>query len=328
MRIARLTGVLATLAALALGTTACGSDAASPTPAESGAIEPQTASILMNWFAQAEQGGYWDAMENQYAKEAGVTLDVQQGGPGIQTVPQVASGQSDFGIANADEILIARNNGLPIVAVASAYDTNLQCMMAHASTGIDSFEDLNGHQVSRVPSPYFDYLKQHFKLTDIEDINYTGSLADFKRNTDLVQQCFMTSDVYNAEKEGIDLSVLSVAEDGGYNPYGLLLFTTEKVINEKPEVVQEVVQATVKGWENFLADPADAKTAISAANKDADVPTMDASAEIIKEGNYLGDSIGEMTTERWEELRDQLASIDQLPKDFDVSSSFTNDYLP
>ncbi|WP_427015654.1 ABC transporter substrate-binding protein [Pseudarthrobacter sp. P1] len=324
MRVKVFAGAIASAAVIALGATGCGSAAASG-PSSSA---PQTATVLMNWFAQAEQGGYWDAMQNQTEKAAGVTLKVQQGGPSIQTIPQVAAGQADFGIANADEVLVARKNGLPIVAVAAAYDTNLQCIMSHKSIGATDFSGLNGHQVSRVPSPYFDYLKSHFKLDKVEEINFTGSLADFKRNDNLAQQCFVTSDVYNAGKEGIDVNVLNVAKDGGYNPYGLLLFTTDKVVKEKPELVKSVVKASVAGWKSFLADPSAAKTAITAANKETDSATFDASAKTIKDGNYLGGSIGTMTDERWSTLRDQLASIGQVPAGFDAKTAYTNAFLP
>lgn len=324
MRASQVFATLASTAVIALGATACSSPAEqAPTVAK-----PQAASILMNYFAQAEQGGYWDAMQNQYAKDQGVTLEVRQGGPGIQTIPQVAAGKADFGIANADEVMVARKNGLPIVAVASAYDTNLFCLMSHKSMGITSFEQLNGQQVARRPAPYFDYLKSHFKLDDVKEINFTGSLADFKRNEKLIQQCFVTSDVYNIGKEGIDVNVLSIAKDGGYNPYGLVLFSTEKMIKDNPGLVRAVVDSSIKGWTSFLADPADTKKAVMAANKDANPDTFDAAAKTIKDGNYLGSSIGTMTPERWLTLRDQLASIGQIPADFDPAAAFTNDFLP
>lgn len=325
----RLFPVVATLAIASIGLTACsGSSPAATTSGQSATNQPQTATILTNWFAQAEQGGYWDAMDKQYAKDKKITLVVKQGGPGIQTIPQVAAGQADFGIAQADEVLVARKNGLPIVAVAAGFDTNLQCMMFHQGQGIQTFADLNGHQVSRVPSPYFDYLKAHFKLTNIKDINYTGSMADFKRNTDLVQQCFITSEPFFAKKEGINIGLLSVAKDGGYNPYNNLLFTNEALIKKNPALVSAVVASSVQGWKNLLVDPSAAKAAVLKANKDADPAAFDYAAQIIKAGGYLGSPIGGMTDERWKTLRDQLASISQVPASFDYTKAFTTEFLP
>ncbi|MEU9845779.1 ABC transporter substrate-binding protein [Actinomadura sp. NPDC048032] len=296
--------------------------------AAGGSTEKNTV-ILTNWFAQAEQGGYWQAMAEQPAKGDGVTLNVKQGGPGIQTIPQVAAGQAAFGVANADEVLVARKNGLPIVAVAAGFDTNLQCMMFHKAAGIKTFKDLNGHTVARVPSPYWDFLKHNFGLNRVKEINLNGSLADYKRQPGFVQQCFVTSEPYTAQKEGVkDFAMLSVAKDGGYNPYGNLLFTTERVIKENPDLVKKVVAASVQGWKNFSVDPGKAKAAVQKANPDTVPEAFDFGAATIKEGGYLGAEPGSMTDERWKTLRDQLGSFGAVPKDFDYGKAFTTKYLP
>ncbi|MFI0366554.1 ABC transporter substrate-binding protein [Actinomadura sp. 1N219] len=285
--------------------------------------------ILTNWFAQAEQGGYWQAAAEQPAKSDGVTINVKQGGPSIQTIPQVTSGQATFGVGNADEVLVARKNGLPIVAVAAGFDTNLQCMMFHKPAGIRTFKDLNGHMVARTPSPYWDFLKHQYGLSKVKEINNTGSLADYKRQQGFVQQCFVTSEPYTARKEGVkDFAMLSVAKDGGYNPYGNLLFTTERVINENPELVKQVVAAVVQGWKNFNSDPSKAKALVQKTNPDSVPDAFDFAAKTIREGGYLGGKPGSMTDERWKTLRDQLGAAGVVPKDFDYGKAFSTKYLP
>lgn len=306
----------------------CSSGGSSTSSGSAGGGKTQTASILMNWFAQAEQGGYWEAMSKQYAANKGVTIDVKQGGPSIATIPQVASGQANFGVGNADELLVARKNGLPIVALAAAYNTNLQCMMFHKGTGITSFPDLNGHQVARAPLTYWDYLAKHFNLTNVQAISDNGSLADFKRNQNLVQQCYVTSEPYVAKQQGIDFGLLSVAKDGGYNPYGVLLFTTESVVKQNPDMVRAVTAATVQGWTDFLADPSAAKKAVIAANNQTDPAAFDYAAQTIKSGGYVGSPVGGMTDARWKMLRDQLASIGLIPADLDYTKAFTTAFLP
>ncbi|MBO2455749.1 ABC transporter substrate-binding protein [Actinomadura barringtoniae] len=315
------TGVIA-LAALGTAATGCAGQAASGAAAKNPVI-------LTNWFAQAEQGGYWQAAADQTAKGEGVTLNVKQGGPGIQTIPQVTAGQATFGVGNADEVLVARKNGLPIVAVAAGFDTNLQCMMFHKPSGISSFKDLNGRTVARIPSPYWDYLKHGFGLNKVKEINNTGSLADFKRNKDLVQQCYVTAEPYTAQKEGIkDLALLNVAKDGGYNPYGNLLFTTEQVIKQNPDLVRKVVAASIRGWKDFNTDPAAAKKTVLSTNPDTVPDAFDFAAATIKKGGYLGADPGSMTDQRWRTLRDQLGSAGVVPKDFDYQKAFTTKYLP
>lgn len=318
----KLSWMAASLALVSLGLTAGISSASAAKP------KPQRATIVMNWFAQAEQGGYWDAMGKQYAKASNVTIVVKQGGPGIQTLPQVAAGQFAFGVGNADEVLLARKNGLPIVAIAAGFNTNLQCMMFHADQNIKTFADVSGHQVARVPSPYFDYLKLHFKLTEIQDVNFTGSMASFKLNNDLVQQCFVTAEPYAASQAGIDIGYLSVAKDGGYNPYGNLLFTTEALIKKNPALVRAVTAAVVKGWKNLLVHPSVAKAAAMKANKDIDPAAFDYAVEAIKTGGFLGVKPGVMTSTRWKVLRDQLASIKLVPSNFNYMKAFTNAFIP
>lgn len=328
MKFSRVVKVAAVLAAAGMVITGCSSAGDGGTSSSKNAKPQQTVKVLMNYYAQAEQGGYWDAGENQYSKADGVTYDVVPGGPGIQTIPQVASGSYQFGIGNADEVLIARKSGLPVVTVMSVYDTNLFVMISHKSANITSFADLNGHQVAHRPAPYFEYLKKKFNLNKIQEVNFTGSIANFKVNPNLVQQGFATSDVFQMGQNNIPVNVLSVAKDGGYNPYGLVLFTTEKYIKQNPDAVKAVVAASVKGWENFLKDPADAKKAIFASNKDADDATFAASWKTITEGDYIGKPVGNMTKERWNDLGAQLESIGELPKGFDVASAWTDKYLP
>lgn len=316
---------IAGAAVLALGLAGCGGGGGNEAD---GADGPQEATILTNWFAQAEQGGYWAAEAEGIAEKNGVDLTVKQGGPGIQTIPQVAAGEADFGVGNADEVLVAVESGLPIVAVAAGPAKNLQCMAYHESTGIAGFEDLNGHTVARVPSPYWDYIRDSFDLTDVNEINI-GDLASFQNDTDLVTQCFITSEPYTIEKMGMtDVGYLRVFEDGGYNAYQNLLFTSQRFIDEHPDVVQAVVESSTAGWQALVDDPAATKDLVMKTNPDGDPGVFDYTVGLFSDDpSYLGEHIGEMTDDRWNELGEQLAQVDLLPKDFDVSKAYTTEFL-
>lgn len=313
---------LAGAAALVLGLTGCAGGG------DEGDGEAATASILTNWFAQAEQGGYWAAEAEGLAEDAGVDLTVTQGGPGIQTIPQVAAGEADFGVANADEVLVAVSNGLPIVAVAAGPAKNLQCMAYHESTGIEGFEDLEGHTVARVPSPYWDYIRDSFELTDVNEVNI-ADLATFQNDEEMVSQCFITSEPYNIEEMGIeDVGYLLVGEDGGYNAYQNLLFTTIPFLDQNPEVVEAVVGASVDGWQVMMDDPTATKELIMATNTDADPEVFDYTIGVFEDDpEMLGDNIGDLSDERWQELTEQLIQIDLLPGDFDPSEAYTTEFL-
>ena len=123
----QLRRLLATVAALVLvaALAACGSDDSSSSSSDSAKDSgPKTeqVTLLMNWFAQAEQGGYWQAQAAETGKADGLSIEVKQGGPQIQTIPQVAAGEADFGIAQADELMLARGEGVPVVEVFGGMD--------------------------------------------------------------------------------------------------------------------------------------------------------------------------------------------------------------
>lgn len=290
--------------------------------------ETQKVDVLMNWFAQAEQGGYWQADAAGLGKDQGVDLNVRQGGPQIQTIPQVASGESMFGIGQADELLLARSEGVPVVEVFGGMDKYLQCMMFHADQDINDWPDLEGHQVAVAPSGgFWPFIKGKYDLDDVQEVNFTGDMATFARNKELVQQCFITSEPYVADQEGIDIEAKLIA-DAGYNPYGQGLFTTERVIQEDPELVRAVVAAVQQGWEDYLKDPTKGNELILETNKDMEQAKLDFAHKEIKTGDYFADPIGSMEAERWETIADQLRDAGVLTKDVDPSEVWTDEFMP
>jgi len=326
----RFTAVIAAISVV-LVVAACGSssNSSSSSGSSSGsAAKTQKVTLLMNWFAQAEQGGYFEAQAKGIGKADGIDINVQQGGPQIQTIPQVAAGKADFGVAQADELMLARSNGVPVVEVFGGMDKYLQCLMYHPSSGIKNFADISGHQVAMAPSGgFWPYLKQHYHISNVKEINFTGSLGEFKRNKDLVQQCFITSEPYYATQQKIDHAELMVA-DSGYNPYSQGLFTSEQMIKDHPDVVRKVVAAVQKGWTDFLADPSAAKALIIKVNKDTDPAAFDYAAKELKTGNYLGNPVGGMVAARWNTLKQQLKSTGVLSKDVDASQVWTDQFVP
>lgn len=315
---------------LALAACGGGSDSSTSTSAStsgSSSSEPVKATLLMNWFAQAEQGGYWQAQAAETGKKDGLTVDVKQGGPQIQTIPQVAAGQADFGVAQADELMLAKAEGVPIVEVFGGMDNYLQCLMFHPDAGIKDFSDISGHQVAVAPSGgFWPYLKGKYNLTDVQEINFTGSLAEFKRNKNLVQQCFITSEPYFAKQQNIPFETMMVSKSG-YNPYSQGLFTSEKMIKDHPETVQKVVDAVREGWSQFLQDPAKAKALVLQVNKDMEPAAFDYAAKVLADGNYFAPDIGSMTAERWNTLHQQLQDAGVLDKDVDPSTVWTDQFV-
>jgi len=286
-----------------------------------------TVTALMNWFAQPELGGYFQAEAEGLGADGGVRIDAVQGGPQIQTVAQTASGEFDYGVGQADEMLLARAEGAPLVMVLGTLDTNPQCMAWHPDSDINGFEDFSGHPVAVAASiGYWAWMKEHYDYTNIREINFTGSLAEFQRNEQLVQQCYITDDPYVAEQEGIPMEAKLIA-DAGYNPYGNALFTTEERIESNPEEVRAVVAAIKQGWESYLQDPTAGDELILQENDELPEGRLDFTHKKLRQ-ELVADNIGCMTEKRWNRLADQLRQVDALEPDFDVSAAWTNEFIP
>src|SRR4051794_10259620 len=129
----------------------------------------------MNWFAQAEQGGYWQAPAADAGKSQGTTFQVLPGGPAVPTIPQGAAGKAHLGGGRAGGPSPARAEGVPVVEVFGGMDKYLQCMMFHKAAGIKDFSDISGRQVAVAPSGgFWPWIKGHYKLKNVKEINFTG----------------------------------------------------------------------------------------------------------------------------------------------------------
>lgn len=315
---------LPTLAVLLLTVAGCGGSSNNGSGGSSGGGTAQ-AKILNNWFPEPETGGFYQAAAKGIDKQHGVKIKVLPGGPQVQTIPQVASGQSQFGISNADQILLAREQGIPIVAVYGTYNKNLQCLMYHPGAGISKASDINGHDVAVQPGPnYWLWVKQHFALNNVKEVNDTGTLSQFKLNNNLVQQCFVTNEPYLAKRKGIPTKYFVVG-DLGYNPYGDLLFTTESMIKKNPKLVRSVVAASKAGWESYLKDPAPANAVIEKEQPQTDHGQVAYANKIM--GTYVGTDPGAMTSSRWKTLYDQMRTAHLLKKSTNPNDAFTTKFL-
>ena len=126
---------------------------------------PTQASQVMNWFAQSSQGGFFAALKNGEYQKLNVQMTNEQGGPQIAAVPLVASGKHTFGMAQADQVMLARQEGIPVVAVFGTFATNPQALMFHSSQPVKDFADLNGRKVYVSPtSTYWLYFLNKYQL--------------------------------------------------------------------------------------------------------------------------------------------------------------------
>ncbi|WP_057774753.1 ABC transporter substrate-binding protein [Cytobacillus dafuensis] len=287
---------------------------------------------VLNWYAQPAHGGLYAADSKEFYDEAGLDVKIEQGGPQVSPTQIVASGKAQFGISHADEILIAVDEGLPLVAVAASFQTTQQAFAFHKGQDIKDIPDFNNRTVFVTPGAgYWEFLKQKYDLSNVKEMAHTGTLINFIADEQAVAQVFAASEPFVLEKEGVDIDMLYL-KDTGYSPYSNVIFTTEKFLKEDPEAVKAFVESTIKGWNYYNDHPAEVNKYLKEVNKDLDVELMAKEAEAQKEFIYDGDGkthgVGFMKKESWEEMKEILLNLNLIKDDIDVSKVFTTEFLP
>lgn len=311
---------------------ACGSNNNAATSGDSASKELTKVTSVSNWFAQAEHGGLYAAKEKGYYEEAGLDMTITPGGPQVSATQIVASGKAQFGMAQADEILLARQNGIPLVVVFASFQTNPQGIMVHNNQNIASAADLNGRQVYvNSGAVYWEFLKKAYKLDDVQVMAYTGSLAPFLDDETTAIQGYVTSEPYQIAQQKVEADFLLNA-DAGYNPYANVLFTTESYLKDHPDMVKAYVEATARGFGYYKDNYEEINTVIQKENPDTTLDSMKYASETMIQLVFGGDAeangVGYMTQERWESLAGQMMEIGLLTSKLDVSKAFTTEFLP
>ncbi|WP_218573025.1 ABC transporter substrate-binding protein [Pseudomonas sp. gcc21] len=294
------------------------------------AAELTPVTIITNWYAQAEQGGVYAAKAMGIYEEHGLDVTIRMGGPQVNNVQLLMGGKGDFSMGYALQSLNAVQQDIPMVAVAAFFQKDPQTLVTHTGVGNDSLADLKGKGL-RIPTSgrvaYWPWLKAEYGFTDDQLRPYDYSFGPFIADEQTVQQGYVTNDGYFLAKEGVEAQSLLLA-DYGWNAYSATLDTTQALIDENPELVQNMVAATAKGWAAYFEDPAQANALIKADNPDmADDLLAYSTGKMQEEGMLLsGDAAdgqyGIMTAERWELFFNDMAKAGTLPADLDWEKAF------
>jgi len=297
-----------------------------------GAEDDGSIKLILNWFPKSQMGGYYAADTEGYYEENGLEVDIQPGGPEVSAIQQVVAGDGDFGLAHADQLLLARNEGMELVAIAATMQNSPQVLMTHEGHGLENFEDLNG-RTAYIESviPYWEYLTNHYQLDEVNEVSYSGQYVNFVTEMEAVSQAYETSEPYWMEKEGINTETLLLSESG-YNPYNVVMFTTKEYLEKNEEVVANFVDAFTEGWTYYRNNYQDVNEVIMEANGEIALDDLEFEAETQEPFIFGGDAetygFGYMDESRWETLIEQLYSLELIDEPVQSSEVFTNEFLP
>jgi NitT/TauT family transport system substrate-binding protein len=166
----------------------------------------------------------------------------------------------------------------------------------------------------------------------VREIPATYSVANFLADKDYIQQCFVTSEPFFAQKAGANVRTLLISTTG-YQPYRVM-FTSRQFLAEHPDVVQRFVTASVQGWTNYLANPGMVDGELTKLNPAMSPEQMQFSIDTLKQDRFIaGDGtpdshLGHFTAERWSTIYGQLAALKVIAQPIDPATAYTLQFAP
>lgn len=291
-----------------------------------------------NWKAQAEHGGFYQAVAAGIYEKHGLEVTIRPGGPQVNHRQLMLAGKIDFYMAgNMFSAFNNAENDIPTVMVAAMFQKEPQILMAHPDVGNDRLEDLVGKPImisDLVRQTVWQWLKATYGYSDEQIRPYRFNSAPFLADPQAIQQGYVTSEPYAVEKEAGFEPVVFLLADHGYQSYSTLIETMRATAEDNPDLVQRFVDASIIGWYDYLyGDPSLGNALIKADNPDMTddkiafaIETMRAYG-IVDSGDSETLGIGAMTEERWNNFLAFAKEAGIYPQDLDISDVYTTAFI-
>ncbi len=291
-----------------------------------------------DWKAQAEHGGFYQAVAAGLYKKAGLDVTIHEGGPGIDNQQLIAAGAVDMAMgANSFFPLNLVQAGAPVKAVMAAFQKDPQMLMTHPRDDIKTLADMKGKPIMIADSSintFWVWLHAKFGFEDTQIRKYTFNMAPWLVDKTAIQQGYLSSEPFLVMKEGVTPKVFLLA-DYGYPGYSAMVLVPQKLIDSKPAVVKAFVAASIQGWHDYLyGDNKAANELIKHDNPDMTDDVIAYGIAKMKEygiadgGDAAKGGIGTMTDARWKEFFDIMVAQKVYPADLNSKAAYTLDFLP
>jgi NitT/TauT family transport system substrate-binding protein len=295
--------------------------------------EPTAVSVRLAWVYDMAEVGLFLGKDSGAFADNGIKLTIEPGGFGLDPIRLVASGTSDFGVAGAGNLLLARSQGVPVVAIGAEFQNTPVGFVVREDSDIQSFADFRGRRIGVQTGADTDVLyrallaRNNMKNTDVREVPIQYDAVPFVANKIDVLPAYVTNQPVTLRRQGVNVRVISAASQG-LDYYGNVYFTTEKMIRENPELVRSFLRATRRGWEGAFSNKQAAIDSVKSRSEDFDAGGLgeiyDAVMPFIRpeNGPFLT-----MSQVRWQTTKDVLSAAGLLTSDVDINRAFTNDFI-
>ena len=292
--------------------------------------------VQLDWVAEPEHGGFYQAEARGFFREEGLDVTLIPGGPGANVRQKLTTGQADIGQSASTDVILAINEGAPLVQIAAVFQNDPSVLMLHADNPISRFEDLNGKTIMARPEwTFLPYLVNKYGI-NFRIIPQNFSVANFIEDKNFIQQGYYIAEPFHIVKGGAKPPKYLYAWDAGYDTYAVLAANREWAARH-PDQVRAFVRAYIRGWKDYLSgDPTPGHAAMKAANANntdeflAFSRKMIIDEKLVPGRNSIDDrQIGRIDPARFSTQIRQLEELAILPPGkLTPEAVMTTDYLP
>lgn len=292
---------------------------------------------MTNWYAQAEHGGFYQALATGLYRKAGLDVTIKMGGPQVNGMQLLAAGQTDCFMGYDVQAMKGWEAGIAAVTVAAAFQKDPQVLIGHPGV-VDKLDDLKGKTIlisSAANNTYWPWLRTTYKLDDSQVRPYTFNIQPFVADKNIVQQGYLSSEPYAIEKEAKFKPNVFLLADHGWPPYATTILCTDKTVKERTKAVAAFVKASMEGWKSYLkGDPSPANALIKKDNPNMTDDKIAVGIRLMNEAGIVfgGDAatlgVGTITDERMKKTYDLLVAMKLLdPSKVDLKKTYTTEFV-
>ena len=291
-----------------------------------------------DWHAQAEHGGFYEALAEGEYKKRGLDVTIVQGGPSVNVPQLLAAGQVEMGMgSNSFIVMNLAAEKAPVKAVAAFMQKDPQVLMAHPGDNISGFADMKGRPIliaDAAVTTFWPWLKAKYGLTDDQVRKYNNSNATFLADPRAIQEGYVTHEPYVLEKEAHIKPKVFLLADAGYPGYATMALATDKLLTANPAAVTAFIDASAQGWHDYLyGDPRPADALILKDNPDMTQDVLDQArakmreAGIVDGGDAKANGIGTMSDRRWAQAFKVGVDAGLYPKTMDYKAGYSLHFI-
>ncbi len=288
--------------------------------------------LMLNWYPEAEHGGFYAAKVHGIFEEFGLDVEIRPGGPTAPVAQELVAGRVEFAIGNADDVLVFREQDVPVTALMAPIQDTPRCILVHEESGATSLEGLKGMTLQAgAGRPYLKFMETKGLLEGVQVVPYSG-VPKFVTDKNSAMQAYIFSEPLLAKELGANARVMMVS-DIGFNPYASCLLATDDFIAENRDLVSRMVVACREGWKKYFESSVETNAAILAANEHGmteevlQFGAVELRPLCMPNGMSAGE-IGKMTPQRWQTLVAQFAEMGLINQQkVKADSVFTTSFI-